>query len=65
VLDVFDRLAHMTAEERTRIPGVEAGRADVIVGGTAVLLALFDVLDASWLIASEGDILDGLAASIA
>lgn len=65
VLDVFNRLARLTAADRVRIPGVEPGRADVILGGTAVLLALLDALGATWLLASEADILDGLAASVA
>lgn len=64
VADTFALLARNSAAERARIPGVEPGRADVIVGGTAVLVALLDVLDAEWLLTSEADILDGLAASL-
>jgi exopolyphosphatase/pppGpp-phosphohydrolase len=42
----------------------EPKRAEVIVGGTAVLLTLLRELDFAELMVSESDILDGLAASV-
>jgi exopolyphosphatase/guanosine-5'-triphosphate,3'-diphosphate pyrophosphatase len=42
----------------------EPKRADVIVGGAAVLVTIMRELDISELLVSESDILDGLAASL-
>jgi exopolyphosphatase/pppGpp-phosphohydrolase len=41
------------------------GREDVIVGGVLILAAVMDVFDRGFCLASEDDILDGLAASVA
>jgi exopolyphosphatase/guanosine-5'-triphosphate,3'-diphosphate pyrophosphatase len=57
-------LASETAARRTARPGMLAGRADVIVGGVLVLSLVMEVFDRSWCLASEDDILDGLAASL-
>lgn len=50
--------------ERRRRPGLEEARADVIVGGAAVLAEVMLGLGATELLASERDILDGLAAEL-
>jgi exopolyphosphatase/guanosine-5'-triphosphate,3'-diphosphate pyrophosphatase len=55
------RLAPMTTEERAALPGVEPGRAPVIVGGVAVLLAAFDRVGLDRVEVSERDILHGIA----
>lgn len=60
----FERLSRMALVERRRILA-EPQRADVIVGGTAVLLTLMRELGIAELLVSEHDILDGLAASCA
>jgi exopolyphosphatase/guanosine-5'-triphosphate,3'-diphosphate pyrophosphatase len=49
---------------RRAIPGIEPGRADVIVGGALVLLEVMDALGHDELVYSEDDILDGLVASL-
>jgi exopolyphosphatase / guanosine-5'-triphosphate,3'-diphosphate pyrophosphatase len=61
--DVFRTLATETAAQRAHNPGLEAGRVDVIVGGTAVLVGLFRVLGFEEMLVSEADILDGLVRS--
>jgi exopolyphosphatase/pppGpp-phosphohydrolase len=43
---------------------MEHDRADVIVGGAVVLLAVLDVFDRAELIVSESDILDGIVAGL-
>ncbi|MGA0122705.1 MAG: exopolyphosphatase [Gaiellales bacterium] len=59
------KLAPLTAEERSqRHPAIEPGRAGLIVGGSIVLLAALDALDAPGFLASERDILHGLALGI-
>ncbi len=56
------KLAPLTAEaRRQRHPAIEPGRAGLIVGGSIVMLAALDALDAPGFVASERDILHGLA----
>jgi exopolyphosphatase / guanosine-5'-triphosphate,3'-diphosphate pyrophosphatase len=61
--DVFRTLATETAQQRAHNPGLEPGRVDVIVGGTAVLVGIFRVLGFDEMLVSEADILDGLVRS--
>lgn len=60
VKDMFVRLSSVTVEERKRLMGLEPGRADVIVGGIAVLEAVMALAGADRILVSEKDILDGL-----
>ncbi|MGI8664174.1 MAG: exopolyphosphatase [Acidimicrobiales bacterium] len=61
--DVFRTLATESRAERVHNPGLEEARADVIVGGCCVLVALFRSLGHDELLVSEADILDGLIRS--
>jgi exopolyphosphatase/guanosine-5'-triphosphate,3'-diphosphate pyrophosphatase len=61
--DVFRTLATESAADRAHNPGLEAGRVDVIVGGAAVLVGIFRVLEFDEMLVSEADILDGLVRS--
>jgi exopolyphosphatase/guanosine-5'-triphosphate,3'-diphosphate pyrophosphatase len=63
--DVFRTLATEKIEDRKHNPGLDAARADVIVGGCCVLVALLRTLGVDEILVSESDILDGLAASLA
>ena len=54
------RLGSLTVEQRRRINGLPAGRADVIVAGAEILLGVMEAFDAAEVIVSEKDILDGL-----
>ena len=60
----FERLSRMAVAERRRVLA-EPQRAEVIVGGAAVLVTLMLELGIAELLVSERDILDGLAASLA
>jgi exopolyphosphatase / guanosine-5'-triphosphate,3'-diphosphate pyrophosphatase len=62
--DVFRTLATESAEQRAHNPGLEAGRVDVIVGGTIVLVNVLRVLGFDEMLVSEADILDGLVRSL-
>ncbi len=62
--DVFRTLATEPLAERLENPGLEPGRADVIVGGMCVLVAIMRHLGIADCLVSEADILDGLAMSI-
>jgi exopolyphosphatase/guanosine-5'-triphosphate,3'-diphosphate pyrophosphatase len=63
VQTLFEELASVDLETRRTLLA-EPKRADVIVGGAAVLLTLLRELDIRELTVSETDILDGLAASL-
>lgn len=61
--DVFRTLATESAEKRRHNPGLEPGRVDVIVGGTAVLVTVMRHYEFDEMLVSEADILDGLVRS--
>lgn len=57
-------LAALPLAERRQRPGLEAERADVIVGGIVVLETLLRAFDLRECLVSEADILDGLASTL-
>ncbi len=61
--DVFRTLATESLEDRKHNPGLEAARADVIVGGLCVLVGVFRAFGFEECLVSEADILDGLVMS--
>lgn len=64
VEDVFRTLATESLADRRHNPGLLPERADVIVGGCAVLVGILRHLDAAEVLVSEADLLDGLVASL-
>ena len=60
VEEIFVKLASVPIEERKRVMGLEPGRADVIVGGAAILRIIMDLARLDEILVSEKDILDGL-----
>ena len=62
--DVFRTLATENREDRAFNPGLPAGRVDTIVGGMAILVRIMRHFELESLLASESDILDGLARSV-
>jgi exopolyphosphatase/guanosine-5'-triphosphate,3'-diphosphate pyrophosphatase len=61
---IATRLLGLTRAERAAIPVVHPGRVDVIAAGALVLERVLAATGAAELIASEHDILDGIAASV-
>jgi len=59
--DVTARLLAMTHEQRAALPVMHPGRVDVIGGGAIVLRELVDATGVATVVASEHDILDGIA----
>jgi exopolyphosphatase/guanosine-5'-triphosphate,3'-diphosphate pyrophosphatase len=57
----LERLAAMPLAERLKVPGVEPGRAPVIVAGLVVLREILDAYDLDEIEVSERDILHGAA----
>jgi exopolyphosphatase / guanosine-5'-triphosphate,3'-diphosphate pyrophosphatase len=64
VHDVTARLLAMSHAERAALPVMHPGRVDVIGGGALVLRTLVEATGAAEVIASEHDILDGIALSL-
>ncbi|HWD23920.1 MAG TPA: hypothetical protein VG368_00505, partial [Acidimicrobiales bacterium] len=61
----LDEFCAMPLVDRRRLPGLEPGRADVVIGGALVLEVVMDVFGYGSLVHSEKDILDGLASDLA
>jgi exopolyphosphatase/guanosine-5'-triphosphate,3'-diphosphate pyrophosphatase len=60
VLEWYERLCPMTPREREALPGMEAGRGDLIIAGLEIILGLLRTLQADLLVASDFGILEGL-----
>ncbi|MFF5886344.1 exopolyphosphatase [Streptomyces sp. NPDC012589] len=65
VREISDWLLRSTHAERAAVPSMHPGRVDVIAAGALVLLAVMERVDAREVVASEHDILDGIAWSLA
>jgi exopolyphosphatase/guanosine-5'-triphosphate,3'-diphosphate pyrophosphatase len=62
--DVFRTLATERRSQRIHNPGLEEARADVIVGGAVILVAILRYFELPDCLVSESDILDGLVISL-
>lgn len=65
VAEVTDRLLAMTHDQRAALPVMHPGRVDVIAAGALVLRTLIERTGAAAVVASERDILDGIALALA
>jgi exopolyphosphatase/guanosine-5'-triphosphate,3'-diphosphate pyrophosphatase len=61
VEEQLERLAAMTTEERLAVPGIEPGRAPVIVAGIVVLREVMTAYSLAEIEVSERDVLHGAA----
>ncbi|MEK7296034.1 MAG: DUF501 domain-containing protein [Actinomycetota bacterium] len=64
VEDVFRTLATETLADRRHNPGLPAQRADIIVGGCCVLVAIMRKLQVNSITVSTRNILDGIASEL-
>jgi exopolyphosphatase/guanosine-5'-triphosphate,3'-diphosphate pyrophosphatase len=64
VSEMAIQLSLLSVEERVRQLHVEAGRADVILGGVLILEQVMEILRQDKITVSETDILDGVALSL-
>jgi exopolyphosphatase/guanosine-5'-triphosphate,3'-diphosphate pyrophosphatase len=64
IAEVTRRLLQMTHEQRAALPVMHPGRVDVIGGGALVLRTLVEDTGVDDVVASEHDILDGIALSL-
>ncbi len=62
--DVVQRLLGMTSDQRAALPVMHPGRVDVITAGALVLREVTRAVGTGSVVASEHDILDGIALSV-
>jgi exopolyphosphatase / guanosine-5'-triphosphate,3'-diphosphate pyrophosphatase len=61
---IYGELAAMTAEQRAALGPMHPGRVDVIVAGALILREVVRAVGTGGMVASEHDILDGIALSL-
>lgn len=59
IQDIGEELAEMPLEERKELPGLQPGRADIVVHGICILLGVMDCLKIRKIVVSEWGNLDG------
>ena len=65
IKQIYKNLCSLNLQERKKVIGLEPGRADVIIGGTAVVLEIMELLEENIIVVSENDILNGIIYSLA
>jgi len=60
----LDRLAALTVVERAALPCLEPGRADLIVPGTAIVLATLDLVGIDRMVVSDWGLREGILISL-
>jgi len=58
--NIYQNLCRLDLKGRKKVVGLHPGRADVIIGGTAIVLGVLKLLDVNDILVSERDILDGI-----
>lgn len=64
VLELLDKFASLPLTQREKIAGIEPGRADVIIAGTALLSEIMDYFGLGHVTISERDLLDGMILAV-
>ena len=64
IKDIQEGFCSLELKKRKTITGLEPERADIIIGGTAILLQAMSMLNIDKIIVSESDILEGIIYSI-
>ena len=59
IQEIGEKLAEMNLAERKKLPGLQPGRADIVVHGICILLGVMDQLKISRIVVSEWGNLDG------
>jgi len=58
--NIYKNLCRLDLKGRKKVVGLHSGRADVIIGGTAIVLEVLKMLGKKDILVSERDILDGI-----
>ena len=59
IREIGEKLADMSMEERLRLPGLQPGRADIVVHGICILLAVMESFGMEQITVSEWGNMDG------
>jgi exopolyphosphatase / guanosine-5'-triphosphate,3'-diphosphate pyrophosphatase len=62
---IFDNLGNLALGERKKVTGLEPKRADIILGGIAIVIEVLEYFKKDKIMVSENDILDGIIYSLA
>ena len=63
IVEIYERLLPLNPQARLLIPGLEAGREDLIIAGILILLHSMDIFGFTCLKVSDYGLLEGLALS--
>jgi len=58
--EIYNYLCGLNLDDRKKVTGIDPGRADVIIGGTAIVMDVLKMMGAGYIHVSERDILDGI-----
>ena len=61
---IYKSLCNLNLQGRKKVIGLEPGRADIIIGGAAIVLEVMKLLEENIIVVSENDILDGIIYSL-
>lgn len=61
---IFDELALLPHQKRSRITGLEPGRADIIIPGILILLTIMKLLEIKEVSISDYGLLEGLLMTV-
>ena len=57
--ELLDRMRHLSVDKRAALPGLDPGRADVILAGTLVVTEILNFFHSSEMMVSLTDLLEG------
>ncbi len=57
---IYERLVSLPADKRLKIPGLEKGREDLVIPGTAIVLGMLDVFGLENLLVIDSGLLEGV-----
>lgn len=58
--DIYKDLCKLNLEERRKVTGLDPKRADIIIGGTVIVMGVLKMLNIKEILVSERDIMDGI-----
>jgi exopolyphosphatase/guanosine-5'-triphosphate,3'-diphosphate pyrophosphatase len=64
IKSVYNNLCSISINERKKVAGLDPGRADIIIGGIAIVIEILKYFSKEKIIVSENDILDGIIYSL-
>ena len=60
IVCVFEKIKAMPAVQRLNLQGLEQGREDIILAGTAIVIKILDYFEKDDIIISHADLLEGI-----